>query len=114
MHDVKVVIVGQDPYHGPGQGHGLLRLLLRTHANRRAAGLCFSVKKGVKAPPSLVNVYKELATDVAGFRIPNHGFLQSWAAQGVLLLNAVLTVREKEPNSHASQVPAAYIYIHRI
>ena len=56
------------------------------------------------APPSLVNVYKELANDVSGFRIPNHGYLQSWATQGVLLLNAVLTVREKEPNSHASQV----------
>ena len=56
------------------------------------------------APPSLVNVYKELQTDISGFRMPGHGYLQSWAAQGVLLLNAVLTVREKEPNSHADKV----------
>ncbi len=81
--DTKVVIIGQDPYHGLGQAHGL----------------CFSVKKGVEPPPSLKNIYKELKEDV-GFEIPNHGELTSWAKQGVLLLNAVLTVREGEANSH--------------
>lgn len=81
--DVKVVILGQDPYHGPGQAHGL----------------CFSVQKGVKTPPSLVNIYKELARDL-GFQIPNHGDLTAWAKQGVLLLNTVLTVRAGEANSH--------------
>ena len=80
---VRVVILGQDPYHGPGQAHGL----------------CFSVQKGVKAPPSLVNIYKELAAD-CGCTIPSHGYLQYWADQGVLLLNAVLTVRGGQPNSH--------------
>lgn len=80
---VKVVIVGQDPYHGPGQAHGL----------------CFSVQHGVKPPPSLKNIYKELATDVA-FQIPTHGYLQSWAEQGVLLLNSMLTVRARTPASH--------------
>ena len=81
--DTKVVIIGQDPYHGFGQAHGL----------------CFSVKKGVVPPPSLKNIYKELKSDV-GFEIPNHGELTSWAKQGVLLLNNVLTVREGLPNSH--------------
>ena len=81
--DVKVVILGQDPYHGPGQAHGM----------------CFSVKKGVAVPPSLVNIYKELKEDV-GFEIPNHGFLESWADQGVLLMNTVLTVRGGLANSH--------------
>ena len=81
--DVKVVILGQDPYHGPGQAHGM----------------CFSVKKGVAVPPSLVNIYKELKEDV-GFEIPNHGFLESWADQGVLLMNTVLTVRGGQANSH--------------
>jgi len=81
---LKVVIIGQDPYHGAGQAHGL----------------CFSVPKGVKPPPSLANIYKELKTDV-GFAIPNHGNLESWAKQGVLLLNASLTVNEGEANSHA-------------
>ena len=81
--DVKVVILGQDPYHGPGQAHGM----------------CFSVKKGVAIPPSLVNIYKELKEDV-GFEIPNHGFLESWADQGVLLMNTVLTVRGGQANSH--------------
>lgn len=81
--DVKVVILGQDPYHGPGQAHGM----------------CFSVKKGVAVPPSLVNIYKELKEDV-GFEIPNHGFLESWADQGVLLMNTVLTVRAGQANSH--------------
>lgn len=82
---VKVVILGQDPYHGPNQAHGL----------------CFSVLPGVKTPPSLVNMYKELATDISGFTIPQHGFLQSWAEQGVLLLNTVLTVEQAKAHSHA-------------
>lgn len=81
--DVKVVILGQDPYHGPNQAHGL----------------SFSVKKGVKIPPSLVNIYKELQDDI-GCYIPNNGYLESWAKQGVLLLNTVLTVRAHEANSH--------------
>ena len=79
----KVVILGQDPYHEPGQAHGL----------------SFSVKKGIKIPPSLANIYKELNTDV-GMKIPSHGDLSSWAAQGVLLLNATLTVRRGQANSH--------------
>lgn len=81
--DVKVVLLGQDPYHGPGQAHGM----------------CFSVKKGVPAPPSLKNIFKELMDDV-GIPTPSHGELTSWAEQGVLLLNTVLTVREGQPNSH--------------
>ncbi len=81
--DVKVVILGQDPYHGKGQAHGL----------------CFSVKKGVEPPPSLKNIYKELNTEL-GLFIPSHGELTKWAKQGVLLLNTVLTVREASPNSH--------------
>lgn len=80
---VKAVIIGQDPYHEPGQAHGL----------------CFSVEKDVKQPPSLVNIFKELRTDL-GIVPPAHGNLTSWAKQGVLLLNAVLTVREHEANSH--------------
>lgn len=80
---VKVVILGQDPYHGPGQAHGL----------------CFSVQPGVKPPPSLVNVFKELHKDVA-FAIPSHGNLEKWAEQGVLLLNSSLTVRAGQPASH--------------
>ena len=79
----RVVILGQDPYHEPGQAHGL----------------SFSVKKGIKTPPSLVNIYKELKTDI-GMEIPNHGELTSWASQGVLLLNATLTVRHGQANSH--------------
>jgi uracil-DNA glycosylase len=82
---VKVVILGQDPYHGAGQAHGL----------------SFSVEKGIKPPPSLVNIYKELYSDL-GLPIPNHGYLQSWAEQGVLLLNATLTVEANTPNSHAN------------
>lgn len=82
---VKVVILGQDPYHGPNQAHGL----------------CFSVQHGVKIPPSLVNIYKELATDIDGFQIPNHGYLEAWARQGVLLLNTVLTVEQGNAHSHA-------------
>lgn len=81
--DVKVVILGQDPYHGPNQAHGL----------------SFSVNKGVKVPPSLLNIYKELHDDL-GCYIPNNGYLESWAKQGVLLLNTVLTVRAHEANSH--------------
>ncbi len=80
---VKVVILGQDPYHGPGQAHGL----------------CFSVKPGIDLPPSLVNIYKELAADV-NFRPPGHGCLQHWAEQGVLLLNSVLTVEAGRAASH--------------
>lgn len=85
LGDVKVVILGQDPYHGPNQAHGL----------------CFSVLPGVKTPPSLVNIYKELATDIEGFQIPLHGYLKSWAEQGVLLLNTVLTVEQGKAHSHA-------------
>ncbi|XP_063171741.1 uracil-DNA glycosylase isoform X1 [Candoia aspera] len=84
IHDVKVVILGQDPYHGPGQAHGL----------------CFSVQRPVPPPPSLENIYRELATDIEGFSHPGHGDLTGWAKQGVLLLNAVLTVRAHQANSH--------------
>lgn len=84
FEDVKVVILGQDPYHGPDQAHGL----------------AFSVKPGIKAPPSLANMYKELATDIDSFTIPNHGYLQAWAEQGVLLLNTVLTVEQGQAHSH--------------
>ncbi len=81
--DVRVLILGQDPYHGPRQAHGL----------------CFSVQRDVPAPPSLVNIYKELHADL-GCTIPRHGNLEHWAKQGVLLLNAVLTVRAGQANSH--------------
>ena len=81
--DVKAVIIGQDPYHNPGQAHGL----------------CFSVKRGVKPPPSLVNIFKEMNADT-GAPIPEWGELTGWAKQGVLMLNTVLTVRENQPNSH--------------
>lgn len=81
---VKVVILGQDPYHGPGQAHGL----------------CFSVQKGVPPPPSLLNIFKELKEDI-GMEIPSHGDLTHWATQGVFLLNASLTVRAGEPMSHS-------------
>ncbi|XP_015268730.1 PREDICTED: uracil-DNA glycosylase isoform X1 [Gekko japonicus] len=84
IHDVKVVILGQDPYHGPSQAHGL----------------CFSVQRPVPPPPSLENIYKELATDIEDFSHPGHGDLTGWARQGVLLLNAVLTVRAHQANSH--------------
>lgn len=84
FEEVKVVILGQDPYHGPGQAHGL----------------CFSVQHGVKPPPSLENMFKELATDV-GMERPNHGNLEAWAKQGVFLLNAFLTVRASSPASHS-------------
>jgi uracil-DNA glycosylase len=81
-----VLLLGQDPYHDDGQAHGL----------------CFSVRPGVAPPPSLVNIYKELKSDV-GFRIPNNGYLVHWAEQGILMLNAVLTVRAHQPNSHKNK-----------
>ncbi|MGG7179449.1 uracil-DNA glycosylase [Clostridium paraputrificum] len=84
--DVKVVILGQDPYHGPNQAHGL----------------SFSVKPGIIPPPSLRNIFKELSNDVGG-SIPNNGYLKKWADQGVLLLNTVLTVRDGEANSHKNK-----------
>lgn len=83
FENTKVVILGQDPYHGEGQAHGL----------------SFSVQKGVKLPPSLRNIYKELVEDI-GCEMPQHGYLESWARQGVLLLNTVLTVEEGNPASH--------------
>lgn len=83
LKDVKVVIIGQDPYHGEGQAHGL----------------AFSVKPGIEIPPSLVNIYKELNQEL-GTYIPNNGYLNKWAEEGVLLLNTVLTVRAHQPESH--------------
>ena len=83
LEDVKVVILGQDPYHQPNQAHGM----------------CFSVRKGVKVPPSLVNIYKELHDDL-GCTIPHHGYLMKWAQQGVFLMNTVLTVEDSKPLSH--------------
>ena len=83
FENVKVVIVGQDPYHGPGQAHGL----------------CFSVKPGVATPPSLVNIFKEIESDL-GIPISKHGYLKSWAEQGVLLINSVLTVEKNRAGSH--------------
>ena len=83
LSEVKVVIIGQDPYHGDGQAHGL----------------CFSVKPDIETPPSLVNIYKELNSDL-GCYIPNNGYLTKWAKQGVLMLNTVLTVRAHQANSH--------------
>lgn len=85
LGDIKVVILGQDPYHGPNQAHGL----------------AFSVLPGVAVPPSLQNMYKELVQDIPGFERPQHGFLESWARQGVLLLNTVLTVEASKAHSHA-------------
>lgn len=82
-NDVKVVIIGQDPYHGPGQAHGY----------------SFSVQKGVRIPPSLRNIFKEMHDDI-GTEMPKHGNLEKWAKQGVLLLNSTLTVRRSMPNSH--------------
>jgi uracil-DNA glycosylase len=80
----RVVIIGQDPYHGPHQAHGM----------------SFSVARGVAIPPSLRNIYKELTTDVPGWTVPKHGNLETWARQGVLLLNSVMTVEGGKPNSH--------------
>ena len=84
---VKVVILGQDPYHGAGQAHGL----------------SFSVENGIRFPPSLQNIFKELETDIEGFKNPNQGNLSNWAKQGVLMLNASLTVRANEAGSHQKQ-----------
>ena len=84
FEQIKVVILGQDPYHGPDQAHGL----------------CFSVLPGIKPPPSLANMYKELVQDIEGFSIPDHGYLMPWAEQGVLLLNTVLTVEQGQAHSH--------------
>lgn len=86
LEQVKVLLLGQDPYHGPNQAHGM----------------CFSVRPGVRIPPSLANVFRELHDDL-GCKIPNQGYLMEWAERGVLLLNAVLTVRAGEPNSHKGQ-----------
>ena len=86
FNSVKVVIIGQDPYHGPGQAHGL----------------CFSVNKGVPIPPSLQNIFKERLNDVQ-VPLSDHGDLRSWASQGILLLNTVLTVRHRQPNSHKNK-----------
>lgn len=84
---VRVLLLGQDPYHDDGQAHGL----------------CFSVRPGITPPPSLANMYKEAVSDLPGFKIPRHGCLTTWATQGVLLLNTVLTVRAHTPNSHKNQ-----------
>lgn len=84
--DVKVVLLGQDPYHGPGQAHGL----------------CFSVRPGIKPPPSLVNIFKEINSDL-GIPVPGHGCLDAWSKQGVLLLNSVLTVEQANAGSHAGK-----------
>jgi uracil-DNA glycosylase len=84
--DVKVLVLGQDPYHDHNQAHGL----------------CFSVNPGIKTPPSLVNIYKELRADL-GLEIPNNGYLVPWAEQGILMLNAVLTVQAHLPNSHKNK-----------
>ena len=84
LDDLKVVILGQDPYHGPNQAHGL----------------CFSVLDGVKTPPSLRNIFKELCQDIEGFSLPENGNLSRWAEQGVLLLNTVLTVEKGQAHSH--------------
>src|SRR6202008_4301204 len=86
LADVKAVILGQDPYHGEGQAHGL----------------CFSVRPGVRVPESLKNIYTELQSDL-GIKPVKHGYLAAWARQGVLMLNACLTVRAKTPNSHAGK-----------
>lgn len=85
LSQIKVVILGQDPYHGPGQAHGL----------------AFSVRPGIAIPPSLANIYKELENDIPGFQHPAHGFLESWSKQGVMLLNTVLTVEAGKAHSHA-------------
>lgn len=84
FEDVKVVLIGQDPYHGLGQ----------------ANGLCFSVNDGITLPPSLKNIYKELKTDIQNFEVPQTGNLESWAKQGILMLNSILTVEQAQPGSH--------------
>jgi uracil-DNA glycosylase len=85
IEKIKIIILGQDPYHGPNQAHGL----------------AFSVTPNLPVPPSLKNIYKELASDIDDFKIPQHGHLSGWAEQGVLLLNTVLTVQKSKPHSHA-------------
>jgi uracil-DNA glycosylase len=90
LADIKVVILGQDPYHGCNEQN-----------TPQAHGLAFSVEHGFKIPPSLVNIYKELTTDIKGFITPSHGNLSSWSKQGVLLLNTVLTVKKANAHSHA-------------
>lgn len=90
LTDIKVVIIGQDPYHGVGKNN-----------QPQAHGLAFSVNPDIKIPPSLANIYKELATDIDGFEIPEHGNLVEWAKQGVLLLNTVLTVKQAQAHAHA-------------
>lgn len=90
LTDVKVVILGQDPYHGVGKDN-----------QPQAHGLAFSVNPDIKIPPSLVNIYKELNNDIKGFVTPEHGYLESWAKQGVLLINTVLTVKQGQAHSHA-------------
>lgn len=87
LDEVKVLLLGQDPYHDNNQAHGL----------------CFSVKPGITPPPSLVNMYKELESDIPGFKRPRHGYLVHWAKQGMLMINAVLTVQAHTPNSHKDQ-----------
>ena len=87
LDQIKIVILGQDPYHGPSQAHGL----------------CFSVQEGIKPPPSLVNIFKELEASVEGFTRPKHGDLSAWAKQGIFLLNTSLSVRAGEPGSHFNQ-----------
>lgn len=88
IDEVKVVILGQDPYHGPGQAHGM----------------CFSVRVGIEPPPSLLNIYKELEDDLdVNFQRPAHGYLMGWARQGVLLINTCMTVRHKQPKSHSDK-----------
>jgi len=91
LADLKVVILGQDPYHGVG-----------ATGKPQAHGLAFSVQQGIKVPPSLANIYKELVQDIESFTTPDHGCLTAWAQQGVLLLNTVLTVKQGQANSHAN------------
>ncbi|MEW6990743.1 uracil-DNA glycosylase [Colwelliaceae bacterium 6441] len=90
LKEINVVIIGQDPYHGVGKLN-----------QPQAHGLAFSVNPGIKVPPSLVNIYKELSTDISGFITPDHGYLINWAKQGVLLINTVLTVKQGQAHSHA-------------
>ncbi|VDD85913.1 unnamed protein product [Enterobius vermicularis] len=86
LNQIRVVLIGQDPYHDVGQAHGL----------------CFSVNKGIRPPPSLINIYKELKSDIPSFKIPDHGCLVPWARQGVFMLNATLTVQAHKANSHSN------------
>ncbi|QOI10929.1 uracil-DNA glycosylase [Blochmannia endosymbiont of Colobopsis nipponica] len=86
FNKIKVVIIGQDPYHQPKQAHGF----------------CFSVPPGINIPPTLINIYKELLSDIPDFKIPNHGCLQNWALQGVFLLNCILTVEQGKAGSHSN------------